>query len=95
MTANAPLPDACPNRPRGPPIYAGDAGRNVPNPLPRKAIGPVVGVLAAAAMVFGIGVAVEIVRLDNAGTWATHTNRRVHPARLAIPGYSSTSPDAS
>ncbi|MBB5912684.1 POT family proton-dependent oligopeptide transporter [Nocardia transvalensis] len=43
----------------------GTAGRTVPNPLPRTAIGPVLGVVAALILVVAAAVATHLLVLDN------------------------------
>ncbi|BBX69519.1 peptide MFS transporter [Mycolicibacterium psychrotolerans] len=43
----------------------GEYGRDVPNPLPRNAIGKTVGVMVAGLVVIGLAIAIELVTLAN------------------------------
>ncbi|MFE7800500.1 peptide MFS transporter [Nocardia sp. NPDC057440] len=43
----------------------GTAGRQVPNPLPRSAIGPIAALLVGAAIVVAMALAIGLVNLDN------------------------------
>jgi POT family proton-dependent oligopeptide transporter len=45
--------------------YLGVHGRDVPNPLPRNAIGKTVGVMVAGLVVIGIAIALKLVTLAN------------------------------